>query len=147
MTGLDLKDTATSALLLMSDVQLPSDRSDEELPSDYSEDDDLWDPAPAVAIGEQSEDVAEVFSSPRVVPHCAQIGMTALRSFDLKLGNNFLEATERAALLHYLGDKNVKVVVLSPPCTMFSALQVMWNKQKMQKAGMWQPRMDMALTL
>ena len=73
---------------------------------------------------------AEYYSVPRVT--CALRDQTDLDgqhvvALDMNTGWDFLKPDLRALSLQLLYVWNIMVLMLSPPCTAFSALQVMWN--------------------
>ena len=73
--------------------------------------------------GSRGEDVMELFSMPRLVPVCKEMGMLAELSLDLKTGWDCTREDMRALALEAIGVRKPKVIMLSPPCTMYSALQ------------------------
>ena len=96
-------------------------------------------------IGENSEEeeekmgpkIAEIFSVPRVAAMAAELGLRAGSSMDLKTGWDFSRADHRRACRKQLELEKPCLVVGSPECRMFSALQSMnpskgspqWNRQ------------------
>ena len=79
--------------------------------------------------------VAELFSEPRVTTWCEENDLNAGASFDLKTGWDLHRPEHRAAVLEYLKKAKPKVVIGSPPCTMFSRLQNMngWTEERQQQ--------------
>ena len=69
-----------------------------------------------------SDDLAEVFSPPRVVPFAKMMQLNASVSVDLLTGTDLRTLAGRVALERALAARRPLVVVLSPPCTMFSRL-------------------------
>ena len=66
--------------------------------------------------------MAEVFSPPRVVIFARALRLNASISVDLLTGTDLQTLAGRVALDRAMVGKRPWVVVLSPPCTMFSAL-------------------------
>ena len=131
-------------------VQLPSDDSGDEieLPSDNDSGDgeslamdgpqhhapavpDMWmeklkfeDLYQQVLRGnEPFQLLAEVFSPPRVTKRAQHHGHATMMAFDITHnGWDCMEPTMRKQLREIIAKVQPKVLVLSPPCTMFSAL-------------------------
>ena len=98
-----------------------------------------------VVPGEEMDDFAEFFSSPRVLPHIKAAGFRGRLAMDIRTNNDFNTFNARATALHALKHPKVRFVMLSPPCTMFSALQRCFkNFEKMNKKKV-QTRMDEAI--
>ena len=76
----------------------------------------------------------EIFSPPRVVPYAQRLGLRATTSLDLLTGCDILTFQGRSMALTALSQQRPRLVILSPPCTMYSALQHMWNLSKMPAA-------------
>ena len=68
------------------------------------------------------QDFAELFSPPRVSVPCRQLGLKADISIDLGTGFNLDNFDSRKQVRDLLA--NVKFIMMSPPCTMFSRMQV-----------------------
>lgn len=75
--------------------------------------------------------VVEMYSPPRVVPAAVGRGHCASISADLETGFDFLKDYAVQWSVKLLSEQEVEMLVLSPPCTMFSALQTMWNFKRM----------------
>ena len=67
--------------------------------------------------------IGEVFSAPRFSAKADEFGLSAGHAFDLQLGNQFLKRSERESCLKHLEEKKYGLVVVSPPCELFSQLQ------------------------
>ncbi len=78
-----------------------------------------------------SGDLAEVYSVPRVVPFAARLGLKASLSVDILLGDNLVHTDGRAGLLAELARRRALMLILSPPCTMYSCLNRSLNFGKM----------------
>ena len=88
-------------------------------------DDDGMDSEQEPMIGQEVQHFAEIFSPPRVAVACRQLGLRADFSFDLDFGCDLRLFECRTAVSQTLFHDNlVKFIMLSPPCTMYSALQV-----------------------
>lgn len=68
-------------------------------------------------------DLVEVFSVPRITPVAHRKGLRSMGSFDIENGWDFLKAENRKRFLQKLDEQKPRVVVVCPPCTMFSLLQ------------------------
>lgn len=77
------------------------------------------------------DDIMEVFSPPRVVPVAARLGLRASLSLDLLHGHDFMTFSGRSNAIFELQRRRPRMLIVSPPCTMYSALQHMWNIKKM----------------
>ena len=98
------------------------DESLESLPSPGIEDEDeSFEPLPDDSASSQTSsdydhDVAELFSRPRIVPHCsAQRQLVGGPSVDIKTGVDLLRYQNRRETQRKLDKHRTKVVVLSPP--------------------------------
>lgn len=67
--------------------------------------------------------IGEVFSPPRFSSRASRMGLQAGKSFDLELGHQLLDADERQKCLRHLRQSKYGLVIISPPCEMFSLLQ------------------------
>lgn len=78
-------------------------------------------------------DVCELFSRPRLVPRCGAFGLLGGASFDFKDDSEMDLGTVngRAEVWQHLETKEPEVAVLSPPCTLFSALMRLWCRNSM----------------
>ena len=75
--------------------------------------------------------VAEFYSPPRVLPDCNSLGLVGTLSLDLVTGWDFRQLQWRVLSLGLLTLLQIRVLIISPPCTAFSALQRMWNFKRM----------------
>jgi hypothetical protein len=81
-----------------------------------------------------SQDIAEFFSVPRVVPKAvSKYGLRGSLSLDVLNGWDFYKVDIRGAALALLHQLQIWFLILSPPCTAFSHLQVIYNFKKMTK--------------
>eukprot|EP00435_Cladocopium_sp_Y103_P074854 s296_g51.t1 len=80
-------------------------------------------------------DFMEVFSPPRVFFAITRRGLSAdvQCSMDLTKGHDFLTVESRAACLRAISERKPKFLMVSPPCTMYSALQRLFNLKKMSE--------------
>lgn len=149
----DLVSGATVPLAAM-DLELPEDvlSDTESLGSQWSDDlrrAPLEDPlADLRAVGAASRPVhfMEIFSNPRIAPKVALLGLRHGPSIDLGTGWNLLLASCRLNLLKLLDILCPLVVMLSPPCTVFSQVQhSMEGRRKNQTE--WEKRYDDGLKL
>eukprot|EP00959_Pyramimonas_sp_CCMP1952_P324512 6792237-Pyramimonas_sp.AAC.1 len=65
----------------------------------------------------------EFFCPPRVAPLLHEQGFVATKSFDLRTGWDCSKEAGRKSALMDIAEHCPKVVLLRPPCTMFSPLQ------------------------
>ena len=73
----------------------------------------------------------EVFSNPRIAPHCNELGLLTGPSVDLGTGWDLLLESAQHRLLHMITLLRPLVIMLSPPCTVFSQVQAsMENRRK-----------------
>ena len=94
----------------------------------------------------------ELYRPPRVLKAWAARGGTlsivlmtlGFLSFDILTGWNFDLAELRTLSFQILHALPVAFLYLSPPCTMFSSLQTMWNKHRMSQA-VWDRRWQQAV--
>ena len=103
----------------------------------------LPDPTWLTAIKARGEDLMELFSIPRLVPVCQARGMLAEVSLDLETGWDCNVASMRALAFKAIDNRKPRVVMLSPPCTMYSPLQRMWNEGRMDPLR-WEARKEEA---
>ena len=88
------------------------------------------DPAAARRIAD-SHDCLELYSPPRVLPMAAKlVGAKGIFSLDIETGWDFRRAELRSLSLELLSSCKVQMLFLSPPCTVFSSLQNLWNKKR-----------------
>ena len=78
-------------------------------------------------------DIAEFYSPPRVVAAARAMGRIGDLSLDLVTGWDFRCGALRKLSMRLLTALCIKLVILCPPCTMFSRLQWLWNFKKMKK--------------
>ena len=76
-----------------------------------------------LSSGVTTDDVAEVFSMPRVVPEAAKRGLKGTKSYDFGAGWNFLNASHRKQCIEEIKQSSPRVLLVSPPCAMYSAWQ------------------------
>ena len=76
----------------------------------------------------------EFFSPPRVAPAVRALGLHAQHSLDIETGHDFLLFHHRAEGIRLVQTLKPQFVMLSPPCTMYSALMRLWNFKKMPPA-------------
>jgi hypothetical protein len=91
-------------------------------------------PKPEVAVfmsGQQR--IAELYSPPRVLPAARALGLVGCLSLDILTGWDFRDEGLRSLSIKLLTVLNVVFLILSPPCTIFSELQRLWNIKKMSK--------------
>lgn len=69
------------------------------------------------------DDVAEVYSPPRCTKEAKKQKMKATLALDLSTGWDFRRADHRKEALRLIAQRRPAVLILSPPCTVFSALR------------------------
>ena len=89
-------------------------------------------PKPSVAAQlSTTQDIAEYYSPPRVLPVARQHGQRGCLSLDVMTGWDFNSAANRDLSRQCLAMLHIMLFVLSPPCTAFSELQRLWNYKRM----------------
>lgn len=80
-------------------------------------------------------DFMEIFSPPRVFFAMKRLGLEAdvECSMDLTKGHDFLTVDARASCLRAVLERKPKFLMVSPPCTMYSQLQRLFNLHKMSE--------------
>ncbi len=78
----------------------------------------------------EPEDLAEIFSVPRVVPFAGRLGLKATYSVDLLTGIDLLHWDQRVAVAAEVQRRRPQLLILSPPCTMYSQLNQFLNFAK-----------------
>ena len=80
-------------------------------------------------------DVAEAFSPPRVTEEAKKFGLAAGEAMDLSTGWDFTRERDRQRARQYVEEHMPRLLIGSPPCTMFSTLQRMtpWSHRKQNK--------------
>ena len=79
--------------------------------------------------GTQPVDVLEVFG--RTVSAIASRRGLSSCPFDLKVGKDLSQLETRCEVFRTIEQRRPKLLVTSPPCTMYSKLQRLWNVKKM----------------
>ncbi|CAJ1399663.1 unnamed protein product [Effrenium voratum] len=75
-------------------------------------------------------DVMEVYSPPRLAKRASRLGLRPGASLDLVTGWDFNRADHRQASLDLIRRLRPALVVLSPPCTVFSQLRALTNYKR-----------------
>jgi len=127
-------------------VDLPGDVVSEEDDSDVSVDDESVSlpslgvsvkvPTPEAVVHmprKVTHAVAEYYSPPRVCGRAREKGLTGNLSLDILTGWDFQIPWVRSLSLQLLSWFNIVFVMLSPPCTIFSELQKLWNIKRMEE--------------
>lgn len=97
-------------------------------------------PAPAVAPTLRvQQDVAEYYSPPRVLPAVRAFGLSGSLSLDILSQWDLRSERLQAVSLNLLNQLQIYFLMLSPPCTVFSSLQRLWN-MKHWTPDQWQAR-------
>jgi hypothetical protein len=122
-----------------SDVELPPNVTDEGVGLDMALDDDSDSgdvcaipgsdvPGPnLVHLLATQQTVAEFYSPPRVLPATKRLGLSGVLSLDILTGWDFSLPSVRTTANLILNRLLVFIVLLSPPCTVFSDLQRLFN--------------------
>ena len=121
------------------DMQIDGELSEEDsacsgpvLPADCDGSDDEQFVLPVAPKRSRLQDnLAEYFSPPRLVPVAQARGLRASLSVDLATGWDLASKLQSELALDALTSRQIKFLMLSPPCTMFSALQELWNIKRM----------------
>ena len=75
--------------------------------------------------------LAEFYSVPRV---SRALDLACLLAFDIHTGWDFAQESMRQLSIWLLHTLSIHLLMLSPPCTAFSQLQIMWNYPRMDTA-------------
>ena len=84
---------------------------------------------PCYLDGTQPLDVLEVFG--RTVSAIASRRGLSSCAFDLKVGKDLSQLETRSEVFRTIEQRRPKLLVTSPPCTMYSKLQRLWNVKNM----------------
>ena len=93
------------------------------------------------------EHFAEVYSVPRVSFAVRRRGLRASLAMDLKTGYDFLDFASRQRALAILASVCPLFLMISPPCTMFSALQICFKNFEKMDPATYARRMAEAMVL
>lgn len=77
----------------------------------------------APRCGHDLDDIMEIYSQPRLLQHTNQRGLKGEMAIDLCTGWDLLIEGTQKKLIALIQARDPLVIMLSPPCTMFSALQ------------------------
>lgn len=101
-------------------------------------DSSLWPVQPGVLFGD--DDVAEIYSPCRVLAHTSTLSLRGELSVDKLTGWDLNTECDRKRLARTLAQRRPRVLVLSPPCTMFSALQATnwFRMQRQSREARWE---------
>ena len=79
----------------------------------------------------RGDDLMEFFSVPRLVPVCQEFGLLAEVSLDLQTGWDANLPAMREFAFKAIEKRKPRVIMLSPPCTVYSQLQRLWSHSRM----------------
>jgi hypothetical protein len=79
--------------------------------------------------------LTEIFSPPRFVKRCQEIGLPATHSWDLTTGWNANNPADLQEVETYLNKEDPELTTMSPECTMFSIMQRNCNLKKMMETN------------
>ncbi len=96
--------------------------------------------------GSAGDDVMELFSPPRLLAKSSDYQLRGDLSIDLATGWDMLVPAKREMVLSEIEHRNPYFIMCSPPCTMYSVMQHLWNKKK-HTAAKWKARLRDANTL
>ena len=99
-----------------------------------------------VVADNDSDDLAEVFSPPRVVPWAKAANLKASLSIDVLAGMDLLTMAGRASMDLALLRNRPLLLILPPPCTMYSMLTWSFNHGR-TPADKWSAKMRGASAL
>lgn len=89
------------------------------------------------------QQVGELFSPPRITPVARAVGLSGMLAMDLVTGWDLSTAHGRDASMAAITCLKLVFLMCSPPCTLFSVLQRLWNYKRMNPAVL-KTRMDEA---
>ena len=89
-------------------------------------------------------DISEGFSRPRLVPRCAAFHLIGGQSFDWKDDSemDLAGVNGRATVWAHVNLYEPKVLMLSPPCTLYSQLMELWGRKSMGETRYQSRRLD-----
>ena len=76
--------------------------------------------------------IGEVYSPERFLPHVSKHDLIAGQAFDLELGHQLLDPENRRRCLNHFKRNKYGLVVVTPPCTMFSLLQFLGQGKSLE---------------
>ncbi len=77
-------------------------------------------------------DFMEFYSPPQIAPKCRALGLNVEHSLDnTTSGHDFSQHSDRVRGFKLINELAPMLVMMSPPCTMFSELQRLWNLNRM----------------
>ena len=79
-------------------------------------------------LKKEGPDIVEMFSPPRTTKVGKGLGLEAGEAMDLITGWDFSREDDRRRAWRYIKAERPKLIIGSPPCTMFSVLQHMHKK-------------------
>ena len=82
------------------------------------------------AIGKSIAHITEVYSEPRVTPLCAEYGLQSGSAMDLRTGFDFSRSSCQKRAWAVLESESPFLVILSPPCTVWSSLRNLSNHKR-----------------
>ena len=82
-------------------------------------------------------DLSEIYSPARIAQACLRFGLTAGDSMDLLTGYDFDKAEDRRRAFKNVAEKKPRVLVGSPPCTLFSSL-MRWCRSRYGGGPKWE---------
>lgn len=94
--------------------------------------------------------IGEVFSPDRFVCRASKYGLIPGKAFDLTLGDQFLNASERQKCLKHIRENHYGLIVVTPPCTMYSLLQYLGSgrsKESLEHDPVFQEKLQQANVL
>ena len=86
-----------------------------------------------VEMVSQQWDFLEIYTPPRVCFAVARYNLLTGPSMDLETGFDFMTMESRASCLQQVQEHLPRFLMLSPPCTMYSPLQALFNLHKMSE--------------
>ena len=96
-------------------------------------------PLDLMQVGLKRQVAAEYYSPPRMLPHFRSSNCCIV-SLDILTGWDFTQARNRQLSLDALKQFEVDFCMLSPPCTMFSCLQILFNNFKKMDPAVFQKK-------
>ena len=102
-------------------------------------------PPPEVAkMLRMPQPIAEYYSRPRLLLETRRRGLLGVLSLDLVCGWNFCQQGHRIISMDLLEQLCVVFLMLSPPCTVFSDLQRLFNIKRI-RADIWSERWEQGM--
>ena len=124
------------------DANSPDEMWVEDMEKEQLETSEYECPSPSIAkLLIVPQDVAEYYSRPRLLPVAHRLGLRGTLSLDIVCGWDFCRKDLRCLSIELLTTLCICFCMLSPPCTVFSDLQRLYNIKRI-RADVWKRRWE-----